>query len=360
MVEPARIVSTSTSVVHGIRLFCSIYYLIAICPFAASEQRNSCAPQSGEPHRHVELSRSLELRRQEEQVLFRPRIALGPGRLWQMLMFSVLFSPAAAAGRCRTLLGFRRAQSSLFYAACLAAALATVVVSNAAAQVPAPARVWMPFSHLGTGATFGTTGIGVEAAVPYGAYWNIRAGVSYLGYSDTFKTGTSPLDGHLRLGGVRVGVDWYPKAGGFHISLGMLVPNLTQASAHINLEPGKTLKVEGATYTTDSANPFRGSGHSEISPIAPVLTVGWGNLIPRDYHQRWSIPIEVGAAYEGPPTVHVSYTGDICPVGQSCRPAAADSGFNDNLNTAIRDANSNLDRYARLFPIITVGFGYRF
>jgi hypothetical protein len=218
----------------------------------------------------------------------------------------------------------------------------------------------MPFTHLGTGVTVGTTGVGVEAAVPYGAYWNIRAGVSYLGYSWTFKTGTSPVDGHLRLGGARVGVDWFPLAGGFHVSLGVLVPNLTQATAHLNLQPGKTLTIEGADYTTDATNPFRGTAHSELRPVAPVLTVGWGNLIPRNYHQRWSFPIEIGAAYEGAPTVHVSFTGNVCTAGQGCGPAASDAGFNQNLNTALRDVNSNLNRYARFLPIISAGVGYRF
>src|ERR1700748_2113505 len=122
-----------------------------------------------------------------------------------MLMISGFFSPTATCCSCRPLLKLPRVRSGLIYASCLVAALATVMVPYAAAQVPAPARVWMPFSHLGTGVTLGTTGVGVEAAVPYGAYWNIRAGVSYLGYSDTYKTGTSPLDGHLRLGGVRLG-----------------------------------------------------------------------------------------------------------------------------------------------------------
>jgi hypothetical protein len=240
------------------------------------------------------------------------------------------------------------------------AAFLAVMATTAAAQVPAPARVWMPFSHLGTGVTLGTTGIGVEAAVPYGVYWNIRAGISYLGYTGTYKTGTSPFDGHIRLGGARIGVDWFPLAGGFHVSLGMLVPELTQVNASLNLQPGKTIKIQGAEYATDSTNPFRGTAHSQIYPVAPVLTVGWGNLIPRNYHRRWSFPIELGAAYEGPPTAHVSYTGDICPVGKSCRPAATDAGFNQNLNTALHDVNSNLDRYARFFPIITAGVGYRF
>jgi hypothetical protein len=246
----------------------------------------------------------------------------------------------------------------------LATILGLVIAPKAIAQVPAPARVWMPFSHLGTGVTVGTTGVSVEAAVPYGAYWNIRAGVGYLGYGRTFQNNGSstgsPYEAHLRLGGARVGVDWFPLAGGFHVSLGVLVPNFTQATAHIDLQPGKTLTIEGARYTTDASHPFRGSGHSEISPVAPVLTVGWGNLIPRDYHQRFSFPIEIGAAYEGQPTAHVTTSGDICPASQSCRLASTDAGFNQNLNTALRDVNSNLDRYARFFPIISVGVGYRF
>jgi hypothetical protein len=218
----------------------------------------------------------------------------------------------------------------------------------------------MPFSHLGTGITVGTTGIGVEIAAPYGAYWNIRAGVSYLGYSRTFQSSASPIDGHLRLGGARLGVDWFPLAGGFHVSLGMLVPNLTQARASIHLEPGKTLKVEGVGYTTIPTDPFYGTAHSEISRIAPMLTVGWGNLIPRNYHRRFSFPIEIGAAYVGPPTVHVTTAGTVCTADGGCRLASTDPGFNQNLNQAVRDANSNLDRYARFFPIISAGVGYRF
>jgi hypothetical protein len=232
------------------------------------------------------------------------------------------------------------------------------------AQVPAPARVWMPFSHIGAGITVGTTGVGGEIAVPYGAYWNIRAGLSYLGYSQTFQTTSSPLtaspvDGHLRLGGARLGVDWFPLAGGFHVSLGVWVPNFTQASARLNLEPGKTLTIEGTDYTTDSTNPFRGTGRSAINPIAPVLTVGWGNLLPRDYRKRFSFPVEIGAAYVGSPTVKVTTAGDIC-TAQVCRPAASDAGFNQNLNTAIRDLNRNLNAYARFFPVISAGIGYRF
>ena len=151
-----------------------------------------------------------------------------------------------------------------------------------------------------------------------------------------------------------------PRCGRFSRQPWRTGPQSDAGNGHIHLQPGKTLTIEGVRYTTDASNPFRGSGHSEISPVAPVITVGWGNLIPRDYHQRLSFPIEIGAAYEGAPTAHVSTSGDICPAGQSCRLASTDAGFNQNLNTALRDVNSNLDRYARFFPIISVGVGYRF
>lgn len=103
----------------------------------------------------------------------------------------------------------------------LAAFCGSIALPRVRAQVPAPARVWMPFSHFGTGVTISTTGVGVEAAVPYGAYWNIRAGVSYFAYSRTFQSNGSstglPYEGHLRLGGARLGVDWFPLAGRFHV-----------------------------------------------------------------------------------------------------------------------------------------------
>jgi hypothetical protein len=242
----------------------------------------------------------------------------------------------------------------------LAACLGLLGVPDGAAQVPAPARIWMPFSHVGAGANIGTTGLAVEVAAPYGAYWNIRVGVSYLACTRTFHNGGAPFEGNVRLGGARAGIDWFPTAGGFHISLGVLVPNLTQTSARIALQPGKSITIEGTQYTTDVAHPFRGSAHSEISPIAPLLAVGWGNLIPRNYHKRLTFPIEIGAIYEGPPTVHATNAGDICTSDGGCRPSSIDPEFNQNLATALGDVNSSLDRYARLFPIISAGVGYRF
>ena len=232
--------------------------------------------------------------------------------------------------------------------------------ASAHSQVPAPARVWMPFSHLGAGLVAGTTGLGGQVAVPYGAYWNLRAGVSYLGYSQTFRSSDGyPIDGQLRLAAAQATVDWFPLAGGFHVTLGVLAPNLTKASARVALNANETITVNGTHYSTDAAHPLRGTGYVTVNRVAPLLTVGWGNLIPRDYHQRFSVPFEIGAAYQGAPVARVSMSGDVCdPI--RCTPAAANAGFQHNVEVVRSDLNRNLSAYGRLYPVLSIGVGYRF
>jgi hypothetical protein len=244
----------------------------------------------------------------------------------------------------------------------IAQLLAILLLSPALAhaQVPAPARVWMPFSHLGVGATAGTTGLGAQIAVPYGAYWNLRAGVSYLGYSHTFHSSDGyPIEGHLRLAAAQAMVDWFPMAGGFHVSLGVLVPDLTRATARVALNANETITVNGAHYSTDSTNPLRGTGYVTVNKVAPLLTVGWGNLIPRDYHKRFSVPFEIGAAYQGAPIARVSISGDVCDQNR-CTPVAANPSFNHNVEVVRSDLNRNLSAYGQFFPVISIGVGYRF
>jgi hypothetical protein len=242
----------------------------------------------------------------------------------------------------------------------LSLVLSFLAPSLAYSQVPAPARVWMPFSHLGLGLTAGTTGLGGQVAVPYGAYWNIRAGVSYLGYSRTFHSSDGyPIDGHLRLAAAQAMVDWFPLAGRFHVSVGVLAPDLTKASARVALNANETITINGADYSTDATNPLRGTGYVTVNKIAPLLTVGWGNLIPRDYHRRLSIPLEIGAAYQGAPIARVSMSGDVCDQS-GCTPVAANTGFNQNVEVVRSDLNRNLSAYGRFFPLISIGVGYRF
>jgi hypothetical protein len=242
---------------------------------------------------------------------------------------AVFVRPKATASDHRPLVNRSPGKPGLLFAAFLAATLASTVTAKVHAQVSAPARVWMPL-------TVGTRGAGLEAAVPHGGYWNIRIGVSHPAYSRTFHNSGSPFGADLFLGGARLGAEWFAVESGFHVSLGVRVPNLTQTTTHINLRPGKAITIEAAQYTPDAADLFRESAHSGISSPGPLVSAGWGNLIPRRYHQPFLFPTELGAVYEAPPIVQVTTSGYICPANEGCRPHSSDQLCNHNLATAVR------------------------
>jgi hypothetical protein len=254
---------------------------------------------------------------------------------WQRAVF---VRPKATASDHRPFVNRRSGKHGLLFVAFLAATLASTVTAKVHARVSDPARVWMPPTHVGAAITVGTMGIGLKAAVAHGGYWNIGVGVSHLAGSRTFRNGGSPFDAHLVLGGARLGAEWFPVGGRFHVSLGELVPNLTQTTAHINLQPRKAITIEAAQHTTDAADPVRESAHSGISSPGPLVSAERGNLIPRKYRQPFSFPTELGAVYEAPPIVQVTTSGDICPADEGCRPPSSDQLFNHNLATAIRES----------------------
>jgi hypothetical protein len=88
----------------------------------------------------------------------------------------------------------------------------------------------MPFTHLGVGAALGSTGAGLEISTPLSAYVNLRTSLTYLIYSRTIYSAAYPVQGHLQLGGTPAAYDWFPKAGSFHVSVGISAPTLTRVN----------------------------------------------------------------------------------------------------------------------------------
>jgi hypothetical protein len=226
-------------------------------------------------------------------------------------------------------------------------------------QVPAPARVWMPFTHLGVGAALGSTGAGLEISTPLSAYVNLRTSLSYLTYSRTIYSAGFPVQGHLQLGGARATYDWFPKAGSFHLSVGISAPTLTKVNAEAVLAPNQEFTVNGVAFRSDPSNPLRGSGHVTVNKVAPAFTIGWGNVVPRDYRRHFTAPTELGVIYQGAPRAIIAVTGGVCD-DQRCMPVRTATEFNQNLDAFKRDLNRNLSTYGRFYPVLSTGFAYRF
>jgi hypothetical protein len=217
-----------------------------------------------------------------------------------------------------------------------------------------------PFSAVGIALEMSTAGAGIEVATPLSWRWNLRAGFNTFNYSEAFTTDGINYDAKARLRSVSVFLDWFPLAGGFHISPGVWIYNGNKASAILNVPQNQAITLNDVDYYTNPADPIKGTGKLTFHTVSPGLEVGWGNLIPR-FNKRWSIPVELGFVYHGTPALQFDLTGSACTsrAATSCSQITTDPTIQSNLNAQRRKLQKNVAPY-RFFPIMSIGFGYRF
>jgi hypothetical protein len=217
------------------------------------------------------------------------------------------------------------------------------------------------FSGFAVGAKIGLLGAGLEIATPLSYHLNLRAGGNFFSYSDTLTSDGISYDAALRFRSAEASIDWFPLAGGFHISPGALLYNDNQITGGASVPAGKTFTLNGTTYTSSATNPVTGNGSVTMNKEAPKLTVGWGNLLPRN-GRHFTVPVELGFAYIGDPKVAVNLAGTACYTDagtQYCSDVSTNSMIQSNLAAQVQKLNKDAED-ARFFPILSLGFAYRF
>jgi hypothetical protein len=228
-------------------------------------------------------------------------------------------------------------------------------------MAPPSASRPVAFSQFAIGAKVGLLGAGVEAAVPLSYHLNLRAGGNFLSYNDTLTSDGITYNADLKFRSAETSVDWFPWARSFHISPGALVYNGNRITGGASVPAGQTFTLNNTTYTSSSTDPVTGYGSLTLRKTAPKLTVGWGNLIPRN-GRHLSVPFEIGAAYVGDPKVALSFSGTACSVDagvSNCSNVATDPTTQANVAAEERKIAKDADD-ARFFPLLSVGFAYRF
>jgi hypothetical protein len=233
----------------------------------------------------------------------------------------------------------------------------TGVTSASVKATPAPTSI-RPFSSVGIGAKFSLLGIGVEGATPLSSRTNLRGGINLFSYSTTFSTDGINYAAALQLRSVDALLDWYPFKGSFHVSPGAMLYNGNQLKASTSVPSGEPFSLNGTYYMSASGNPVGGNASLKFSPAAPMVVIGFGNLVPRTKHI--SIPVEVGTVFSGTPHALLNLTGNICnPDGTNCRTISSDPTVQENI--AAQQAKFNKDVNAfKVYPVISLGFAYRF
>jgi len=216
--------------------------------------------------------------------------------------------------------------------------------------------------RFGIGVKGSLLGGGVEGAVRVTHHTNLRAGFNIFDYSRGFNKDGVAYNGQLSFKTVEAHYDIFPFAGAFHLSPGVLVYAATPVTATANIPNNQSFSLGGTTYISGSP-AVTGSGNIKFNQAAPMATIGWGNLVPRKASKHISVPVELGVAFQGSPKASLNLAGNVCDPGPTgptnCRAIASDSTVQANILSEQTKLNNSM-RFFKMYPIISVGFGYKF
>ena len=214
--------------------------------------------------------------------------------------------------------------------------------------------------RIGVGISAGTLGIGPQAALSVTSLSNIRGGANFFGYDHTFTKDGIHYDGSLKFRSVQLTWDQYfPHLGGFHISPGALLYDGNSGHATVRVPGGNSFTLGSATFVSSNADPVNGTGDITSRKAAPMILIGFGNLVPRS-NRHFGFNVDVGVVFQGSPQAKLNLTGTAClnAVQATCL-SAADPIVQANVLDEQNKINNDLDPF-RYYPIAAFTFSYKF
>jgi hypothetical protein len=225
-------------------------------------------------------------------------------------------------------------------------------------QVFAQAAYPETTAKMAVGVKFSTLGAGIEVATPVTHRSNVRFGFNAFSYSRGFDKDNIHYDADLSFRSVEAHYDFFPFAGGFHVSPGFVAFLTSPVTANSSVPGGQSFTLGGTDFVSDPANPVKGTGKIDFNRAGPSFTVGWGNLLPRSA-KRFTVPFEMGIVYQGAPKTTLTLTGSACdPSGVNCR-STSDPTIQNHVQSEQSKINNDIN-FIQVYPIISIGFGFKF
>jgi hypothetical protein len=222
---------------------------------------------------------------------------------------------------------------------------------------PASANAEGP-RRIGVGAKISLLGIGGEAAVALTRRINVRGGFNFFNYSRGFSKDGIDYGAQLAFRSAEAHLDFFPFAGSFHLSPGLLFYNDNHIAATATVGAGQQFTLGGVSYSSNAANPVTGTAKLSFNKVAPSFLVGFGNLLPRN-RRRFSLSTEIGVAYTGAPKASLNLQGTACASGGGCVNAATDPTVQSNVQSEVAKVNHDVS-FIKIYPLASVGFAVNF
>ena len=202
-------------------------------------------------------------------------------------------------------------------------------------------------------------GFGADVAVPMTRRSNLRVGFAAFNYGRGFDKDGVSYSGRLDLKSAQALYDIFPFGGGFHLSPGVMMYSGNQLSGSATVPGGQTVSFGGVDYVSDPTNPLNGTGKLQFSKAGPMFLIGFGNLARRT-NSHFAMTFDIGAVYQGVPRTSLNFVGGACDVsGLGCRDITTDPTVQSNIQSEQTKINHSASPL-RFYPVISLGFGYKF
>lgn len=224
--------------------------------------------------------------------------------------------------------------------------LVTACLCLTAALCAAPAQAGDP--AFGIGLRAGTLGIGADLDFKLNDSLNVRVGYAGGSISRSVTDTQVHYDGTLKLSNPSALLDWRPFQGVFHLTVGA-VASSSKIEATGVPAAGGSYTINGNTYTSADIGSVGGEFNFGNS-LAPYVGLGWGNVVGSSGH--FSVLFDVGATYAGTPKVALT--------------ANCTSAFASVCTQLQADVDAEKAKLAKdltvlkWYPVVSLGFGYRF
>src|SRR5262249_487309 len=139
---------------------------------------------------------------------------------------------------------------------------------------------------------------------------------------------------------------------------GVLLHDNNRVTANANPPVGQVLSAGPQTYISDPQNPIMGKASSGIRSVSPMLTLGFGNLVPRSSHFPYSV--DLGVLSHGSPKSRSTFGGGAGDPWGGFGVIVADEGATQGEAQSPRHDLDKSVSFMRFYPVVSVGFGYRF
>ena len=238
------------------------------------------------------------------------------------------------------------------------ATLVLTIVSLLAFPALAQSVYQETYGKVAVGVKFSTLGAGIELATPVTHRSNLRFGFDAFTYSRSLDKDNLHYDAQLGFRTLEAHYDFFPWAGGFYLSPGLVAYLTSPITADASVPAGQRFTLGGASFVSDPANPVKGTGKLDFNRAGPSFTVGWGNLLPRSA-KRFTVPVEVGIVYQGAPKATLNLGGNVCDFALLNCPSVATPTVFSHVRSEERKIENDTN-FFQVYPIISVGLAWKF